>query len=458
MLTRSGKTIEVPEGEEGRPEYGTRRKVTTYYGASFRHVAAPTKPVVGVVRDKDTKKPLARVEVRSYAKTTGRDSFEAVHIVRTTSDAEGLYRLVGMPKGDGYKIVVIPNDDQPYVITNRDVPNSPGLDPVTVDFELKRSVWIEGKLTDKVTGKPLRGAVEYFSLSGNPNLSDYRGFDGTILTDHMGVAGKEDGSYRVAGLPGPGLVAVRSVDHYLRFSDRDDEYGTKQKTMNTAPYGLIFPENYAAIARIDVAKGVDSVKRDATLDPGATFTGTVLGLDGAPLPGARGFGLTGAHWGERGEHTPMKWSQFNILGFNPRRPRDIIFQHLEKGLVGIAELSKAKGDSVSVQMEPGAVVTGRLIDANGQPRAGIELDVWFLLKAEFHWIKYFPDPVNTDREGRFRIGALLSSYDFRLSDHKVDPFGRSDWKARVPVGGGLRSGQTKDLGDVRFKAVPKFEF
>src|SRR6059058_2024693 len=58
-------------------------------------------------------------------------------VVRTATDARGRY--------------------QPYVITHKDVPDSPGLDAVKVDFPLKRGVWIGGKLTDKVTGKPVRG-------------------------------------------------------------------------------------------------------------------------------------------------------------------------------------------------------------------------------------------------------------------------------------------------------------
>jgi RNA polymerase sigma factor (sigma-70 family) len=56
ILTRPGKAFEVPDNE-GNPEYGERRTVTVYYGANFQHVAAPSKPIVGVIRDRDTKKP-----------------------------------------------------------------------------------------------------------------------------------------------------------------------------------------------------------------------------------------------------------------------------------------------------------------------------------------------------------------------------------------------------------------
>jgi len=435
VLTRPGKTIEVPENK-GNPDDGEPRIVTTYYGASFQHVAAPTKPIVGVVRDKDTKKPLAGITIRSYMLATR--PMYIVDIVRTTTDAEGRFRLMGMPKGQGNKIMAIPGSEQPYLVSAQDVPDSPGLDPVTVDVELRRGVWIHGKITDKVTGEPVQGGVEYFSLYSNPNLRDYPGFDGAILY-LGGVLAKEDGSYRVVGLPGPGLVAVHSVDHYLRAPERNDEEGTKESSLSTAPYHLHFPVNYSALARIELAKGVDSVKRNVTLDPGWSFTGTVLGPDGKPLPGARGLGMTSGLLLLDREGT--KTADFKVQGFNPRRPGDLFFQHPEKGLVGVVQPPKENGGSVTVRMEPGASITGRLVNAAGQPRAGVKLAGAFL-KDGSGWSGYSPERIETDREGRFRIEALLPGCPLRLSD------GQSE----LSLGdGALHAGQTKDLGDVRMK-------
>jgi len=438
ILTRPGKAFEVLEGK-GDPEYGEQRMITTYYGAGFRHVAAPTKPIVGVVHDKDTKKPLGGITIRSYM--LANRPMHIVDIVQTTTDAEGRYRLTGMPKGKGNRIMAVPGSGQPYVVSAKDVPDSPGLDPVTVDVELKQGVLIEGKITDKVTGKPVQGNVEYFALYGNPNLSDYDGFDGAITLDT--VATKEDGSYRVAGLPGPGLVAVVYSDHYLRATERDDEHGIRERSLETAPYHLQHPINYSALGRIDPAKGVGSVKRDITLDPGWMFTGTVLGLDGKPLVGSRGFGLDA--WGDRA-HEDMKSAEFTVREFNPRRPRSVLFQHLEKGLIGVAQPPKHMGDSITVQMQPGANVTGRLIDSNGQPRAGVELEVSFRSKQRPIWSRYSTEPLMTDRDGRFHMKALLPGYDFRLSEDDEDPRGE------LVFGAELQPGQTKDLGDVRLTA------
>jgi len=92
-------------------------------------------------------------------------------------------------------------------------------------------------------------------------------------------------------------------------------------------------------------------------------------------------------------------------------------------------------------MEPGAAVTGRLMDANGQPRAGVELRLFYRPKEVDYWSEFSPERIQTDREGRFRIVALLPRYAYRLDDGK----------GQAPIDGTLRAGQTRDLGDVQVK-------
>src|SRR5207245_2953894 len=82
-------------------------------------------------------------------------------------------------------------------------------------------------------------------------------------------------------------------------------------------------------------------------------------------------GLTDRGW----DPEALPTAEFTVRAFNPRRPREILFQHLEKGLVGVAQPPKENGSSVTVRIEPGATVTGRLLDADGKPRAGVELAV-----------------------------------------------------------------------------------
>jgi RNA polymerase sigma factor (sigma-70 family) len=426
IRTRPGAPFEVPWMAADFAE-GSPRIDHTYYGADFRHAAGPTKPVVGVVRDKDTKAPLAGVTVQSDK--LAHNPLHGSHIVQTTTDAQGRYRLVGLPTGKGNKIKLVPPRDRPYVAPTVDVPDSPGLDPVTVDIELKRGVWIEGKITDKVTGKPIRTGLMYHVRGDNPNQDDYLGFFGS----QPGVGTNEDGTYRIVGLPGPGQIVVWRQEHYLRGADRDDEDGPPANE-----FGYMPAVNFAAFARVDPPKGAESVKRDITLIPGWTFTGTILGPDGKPLAGARACGLSG--WGQW-EREALKTAEFTVREFNPRRPRPVLFRNPETGLVGVAQPPAESGGRVTVRMEPGATVTGRLVDVDSEPRARVELTLSFRLRKGLEGESYLREPIRTDAAGRFRIPALLSGYQYKLSDDKGE----------LPARASLTPSQTTDLGDVRIK-------
>ncbi len=426
VLTEPGETITVPD------DSGPEPRSVTCYAPNFRHAAVPTRPILGIVRDKDTRKPLAGVKIKSFGGAFPQPEIE------TTTDAEGRYRLVGMPIGRNSRyIVALPGSDEPYVASWKELPDTPFLNPVTVDGELKRGIWIEGKITDKVTGKPLQwGAVDYDPMATNPHLRDYPGAD-VALSEQTRVVTKADGSYRVIGLPGPGVVGVLYYreTYYLKASDREDEFGTKERSLGTRSL-RISPSRHNALTRIDPAKGAKSLKCDLTLDPGWSATVTVLGPDDKPLADVRRFGLVSGRW----TSDPMKLAEFT-MGFNPHQPQDVLLQHLEKGLVGVAHPPKVNGGSVTVRLEPGAVVTGRLMGADGRPLSCVELEVWFQPTKKSGQRYYFPRRIKSNSAGRFRITALLPGCEFRLSN------GVSEYH----LGPAPRSGETKDLGDVQLK-------
>ena len=244
ILTRPEGPVDVLKFEKdfARPS----DVITTYYGASFLHAAAPTKPIVGVVRDADTKKPLGGVTITSDR--LANDPMGGNQIVQTTTDAQGHFRLAGMPKGEGNRIKVVPAAHQPYLVAYKELPDSPGLDPITADFDLKRGIWIEGKITDKATGKPVPANVCYHAQPENPNQTAYG-----YVPDEATRTANEDGSYRLVGMPGPGIVATRFVNGYLRANERDDEFAIKEVFLSTMTLPTM---NYTAIARIDPASGV----------------------------------------------------------------------------------------------------------------------------------------------------------------------------------------------------------
>ena len=128
--------------------------------------------------------------------------------IEATTDAQGRYRLSGLPKAPAYRLVVehgrgeaLPQGDLPVPA------GSPALEPVTFDIALKRGVLIRGRVTDKATGKPVPGYVHAFTFRDNPRS---RNSPATCLNDLAYVFIKDDGRYEVVGLPGRNIIACRS--------------------------------------------------------------------------------------------------------------------------------------------------------------------------------------------------------------------------------------------------------
>src|SRR5262249_12950009 len=170
------------------------------YGAAFDLLVAPSKPIVGTVRDKRTGKPIPGVIV------------ESVHHsgARTATDARGRYRLLGAAKKGDYAISAGGGKVVPYFdFTRLHIPDTAGLEPIRFDIELERGVEVTGRLTEKGTGRPVRGRVHYVPLPDNPHLKDYSDafkFLRVLVSDWGRT--RADGSFSALTIPGPGLLMV----------------------------------------------------------------------------------------------------------------------------------------------------------------------------------------------------------------------------------------------------------
>src|SRR5262249_7428586 len=160
-------------------------------------------------------------------------------------------------------------------------PDDPGLQPVTVDVKLKRGVWITGKVTDKVTGKPVPSWIRYGVFEDNPNR---RGAPG-LTFEHDMKTRPEDATFRFVGLPGHGVVTAQGwAGRYLRGIGGD-------RLKRLAP-PFVGQGYFNTAVEISPEKGAEAVTCDLALDPGRTLSGTVAGPDGKPLAGAMAAGLS----------------------------------------------------------------------------------------------------------------------------------------------------------------------
>src|SRR5262249_22287329 len=116
-MTRPGTTINLPADKE---LLGSCAEV--FHACKFDHVAAPTRLIEGVVRDKDTGKPLAGVTIQTDNPKNGID-------LRTTTDEKGRYRLVGLSPEAKHWLMAVPAPGQPYLRAALTSPAGPGLKP-----------------------------------------------------------------------------------------------------------------------------------------------------------------------------------------------------------------------------------------------------------------------------------------------------------------------------------------
>jgi hypothetical protein len=118
-------------------------------------------------------------------------------------------------------------------------------------------------------------------------------------------------------------------------------------------------------------------------------------------------------------------ASFTVEGLNPRRTRQLVFDHREKGLGKVVTVGAEEGP-LTVRLEPCGVVVGRVVDREGKPVPGER-------------IGFNPAKVKgsdrTDEAGRFRV-ELVGGRTYLLVLRRD----------RLPFE--VEPGRTRNLGDL----------
>jgi beta-lactamase regulating signal transducer with metallopeptidase domain len=421
ILTRDAQPLVVTLARRS-PDWGKWQ----FYGARFEHAAAPTKPVTGVVKDKDTGHPLAGVKIAASQRADS--PLDGPSGIEATTDHDGRYSLVGLPKGSGNRVIVIPAKGQPYLASSIVVPDTPALDPVVLDIGLRRGVVIEGRVTDKETGKPVRAVVEYNAFRDNPHLADAPGYERAAIWEQYLT--EPDGTYRVVGLPGRGLVGAQAIGvsgEYLR--------GIGYKGDQTQLIGVAVPHNtpwlFNALAEIDAPKDDSTFHCDLAMERGLTQTVRVVDPDGHPVAHAMIQGNTlFSDWG-----SPQGTPEFQIEGLRRGEKRRVFARLKDRKFAGWLDVVAGEHEVDTLRLQPWATVLGRLVEEDGTPREHVDLVLDL----------FFEQASTTDSSGRFRIEGLIpgTPHDFWVSPKPAYLSGK------FAKGLVLAPGELKDLGDVK---------
>ena len=417
------------------------------FTAKFDLQLEPGKVIHGTVRDKRTGKPLAGIRV-------------SAGMAWATTDKKGQYLITGVAKGRAH---FLSTAGAPYLSSVKPaVKDTPGLEPVTVDFQLERGIAIRGRLTDKATGKPVRGRVVYLAKADNPHVKDF----GDLIWANVGNLATQtqtgaDGSFALVGIPGPGwLCVVATGKDAHRYTPAEIE--DWEDFLRALPFNR--ENNFHGVVAIDPsADKPKSTTVVIALEPGRTRTGTVVGPDGKPLAGAHVAGLTAVPQVLEPIQGPvarfqseLKTADFTAQGLSPRKPRKVVFIHPKKKLGKVLLVRGDQAGPLTVRLGPLGAITGRVLDADGRPWAGLTVQV------HPPHLRGFPDfddafrtmlnvKQTTDREGKFRIEGLLPGVPYGLS--VVSGVGRAPYY--LPSLPALKSGATTDLGDLKSKLSPE---
>jgi len=430
----------------------------TIYGANFTYSAAPGRPVEGIVRDAQTRKPLPRVIVQSSRRL--HTSTAVIPYLETTSDDQGRFRLIGLPKkrvpqqraivGDQNFLTVLPNDDQPYFMRNIAVPDPPGVEPVSMEVELHRGIWITGKVTDKKTGQPIKDVplhylpfLENKFAQGMPEFGPNRSVL-VIVQDRYKT--KSDGAYRLVGLPGRAIVGAAPSDRVpYRFGFGSeaikgmDERGHFATWWNPFPPGKTWP---LSMKEINPAEGIETVHVDLELDPGDSVRVRVVDPKGKPVPGSSVIRRMSTSNGET-----MPQADFDVVALGPGEERTMLVRHEGRKLGKAVRIHPGddKAGPVMVTLEPLATIVGRIEDADGNPVSGATVRTRL-------WPSGSNDPslpaVATAKDGRFQVPDVPAGVDYSLViSSRSNPIGRSMVTTQTKV----RPGETSDVGEIRSK-------
>jgi hypothetical protein len=199
---------------------------------------------------------------------------------------------------------------------------------------------------------------------------------------------------------------------------------------------------------VDVKDGSTPFSCDLALDPGRTLAVNLEDPEGKPLSGAVVAGVSARIL----RTVPLRTATGRIYALDPDKPRPVAFLHAGRKLAALVTLRGDEKEPLVVRLTPAAVVTGRALNEDGQPLAGAEVYPLYpaAIGEQLNKSRGRDDPVQTDKEGRFRLEGIVPGLMMKLGfRNKGQQMLVPEKQLEVQP---LESGKTLDLGELRTKS------
>jgi beta-lactamase regulating signal transducer with metallopeptidase domain len=263
-ITRDPKAVVEPLR---LPQNGDR-----IYAATFDYVAAPSRPIQGIVRDQQTGKPVAGVKICGN------------FFAWANTDQAGRFELLGYPKSREYYLEVFPPPGEPFITVNFPLDDAPGLEPLTAEIPLVRGIPVRGQIIDAATRRPVKGQVEYHPLYPNPSVSK---FGPKLTTPRSQTDVRADGTFVLGVLPGPGVLVFQAfgADYYETYMPATVDGEELKKIVKGGPD---FDQRFLTIAAGGGAMSplsLENYNAIALINPGEDAKALTIDLVPRPIPG-----------------------------------------------------------------------------------------------------------------------------------------------------------------------------
>ena len=427
------------------------------YGATILYVAGPGRAIEGVIREAGTGKPVPGMTVAALV--------SMIDYAYALTDSQGRFRLDGLAKQQKYWIQTEPSGLGSWMGTAAIVPDAEGLRTLKVELTVARGVVVTGQVIDQATGKGVPSQVRSAPLPENkyckkPGYDLYRYPEQNTPTD-------AHGRFRLVVVPGPSVLLVQAsaVDRLgdgtpvntftqAEFSAEDRKYVSVRsdlsggRLLRTANDKDVYLGHHHACMVLDLAQDAGPIHREVLLERGGTLTVHLEDGDGKPLTGCQAGGLTDQRW----PTFALKEASCTVYALRANHPRQLAFVHPQRRLWGLLTLRGDEKEAITVRLKPTGSMTGRVLDAVGQPLAGVRVTIDIMgneaarsVDTQLRWQR---ESIRTGADGRFRIDSVVPHLEHNFILTKSKTYLVIDPPFDLPK---VQSAQTLDLGDMRTK-------
>ncbi len=373
------------------------------------------------------------------------------------TDKDGRYEIRGARKHGGYMVEVPPEPLTGLLPCQGFADDTVGYEPITIDLKCAKGVVITGTVKNKATGLPVPTQMFISVLSDNPFVEKYHPIHhaGSMASPRFQT--DADGRFRVVTIPGPVILMawplkgemerfkplVPDPNHPDRFNTR--LYGSLGFYAYGGGVGLV----QGCWCKVIEAKADDTqLTVDVELEPGPKTPVKVVDADGKPMTGCEATGVTHQDYSRPTECPTDTLTVFNL---ETKKERLLAVVHTKRKLVGTLTLTAETKDPV-VKLGSGGTVTGRAVDADGKPLAGVSVRVFFERREATEAFNTLnaTELVTTDANGEFRTDGLFPGQEFRLIFSKGNQRFGPDFQ-KLPKHKVEKHGDTLKLGDLKLE-------